>query len=155
MMNLKVKYPKVIFYGDVSMKGNVSIGEGTRIGEYVVIGANAKIGKDCRILYHVTISKDTVIGYKVFIGPNTSLLNDKYPPTVNSFPPIIEDYAIIGGGVTILPNVKIGEGAVVGAGSVVTKDVPAWTVVFGNPARRRYKRPLYERKRRKRMVKLE
>ena len=132
---LKLLYVDVLFYGDVSIKNNVSIDKKTKIGEYCVIGENAKIGKGCRIMYHVTICKDAQIGNNVFIGPNTSLLNDKYPPSKNSNPPIIEDNVIIGGGCTILPGVKIESGAFVGAGSVVTKHIKSKTIVFGNPAR--------------------
>ncbi len=132
---LQKRYPKVIFYGDCIIKDNVEIGDDTRIGEYTIIGSNTKIGKGCRILYHVTICKDAIIGDNVFIGPNTSLLNDKYPPSKKSEPPIIEDSAVIGGGVVILPRVRIGKGAHVGAGSVVTKDVPAHITVVGNPAK--------------------
>jgi acetyltransferase-like isoleucine patch superfamily enzyme len=77
-----------------------------------------------------------VLGDNVFIAPNSSLLNDKYPKSTFMTPPIIKDGAAIGGGVTILPNVTVGEKAVVGGGSVVTKDVPSRTVVAGCPARR-------------------
>lgn len=66
----------------------------------------------------------------MFIGPNTTLLNDKYPPTNISQPPIIEDGAIIGGGVTLLPGVKIGARAVIGAGATVSNDVPSETVII-------------------------
>jgi acetyltransferase-like isoleucine patch superfamily enzyme len=83
-----------------------------------------------------------VIGNNVFIGPNTSLLNDKYPPSVVSDPPTIQDDAVIGGGVTILPGVVIGTGAKVGAGSVVTKDVPPKILIkfnqFGFSSRRQH-----------------
>lgn len=132
---IKKKFRGVTFYGAVSIKNNVSIGRGTRIGEYVVIGGNVSIGKNCSILYHVTVSKDAVIGDNVFIGPNTSLLNDMYPPSKVSCSPIIKDGAIIGGGVTVCPNVIIGERSVVAAGSVVTRDIPDEEVWKGNPAR--------------------
>lgn len=139
-------YPNVVFYGDVSIKDNVTIGDGTRIGEYVVIGANTKIGKNCRILYHVTISKDTLIGNNVFIGPNTTSLNDLYPPSKISTAPIIRDNVVIGGGVTIKPNVLIEQNVVVGAGSNVTHSIPANIVVVGNPARKLMTREEYDRK---------
>lgn len=128
------KYIDVTFYGDVSIKKNVIIGKNTCIGEFVVLGENARIGNNCRIMYHVTICKDAQIGNNVFIGPNTSLLNDKYPPSKDSLAPIIEDNAVIGGGCTILPGVKIGKSAFIGAGSVVTKSVASGKRVFGNPA---------------------
>jgi len=71
----------------------------------------------------------------VFIAPNTSLLNDRYPKSSLLTPPIVEDDAAIGGGVTILPGVVIGKKAVVAGGSVVAKDVPPGTVVKGVPAK--------------------
>jgi UDP-2-acetamido-3-amino-2,3-dideoxy-glucuronate N-acetyltransferase len=93
------------------------------------------LGKNCNIQAHVTISNGCVLGDNVFIAPNTSLLNDKYPKSTLLTPPKIKDGAQIGGGVTILPDVTIGEKAVVGGGSVVTKDVPPKTVVAGTPAK--------------------
>lgn len=143
---LMSKYPSVMFYGEVSIKENVRIGHCTKIGEFVVIGENTVIGELCSILYHVTICKDAIIGDGVFIGPNVSLLNDKYPPTKVSHAPIIEDHVIIGGGSTILPNVKIGHGSVIGAGSVVTKNVLPNIVVFGNPAHDYISRKEYDKK---------
>ena len=133
---------------------NVQIGEGCAIWNYVVIGDNTKIGdnciigsfvdlgkdvvlgKNCNIQAHVTISNGCVLGDNVFIAPNSSLLNDKYPKSTFMTPPVIKDGAAIGGGVTILPNVTVGEKAVVGGGSVVTKDVSAKSVVTGCPAKK-------------------
>jgi acetyltransferase-like isoleucine patch superfamily enzyme len=83
----------------------------------------------------VTISNGCVLGDNVFIAPNSSLLNDKYPKSTFMTPPTIKDGAAIGGGVTILPGVTVGEKAVVGGGSVVTKDVAPRTVVAGCPAK--------------------
>jgi acetyltransferase-like isoleucine patch superfamily enzyme len=111
------------------------IGEGTIIGSFCDIGKNVIIGKNCNIQAHVTISNGCVIGDGVFIAPNTSLLNDKYPKSELLTPPVIKDGAAIGGGVTILPEVKVGEKAVIGGGSVVTKNVPPRTVSLGAPAR--------------------
>ena len=150
-MNNEVKktFQGVIFYGVVSIKDNVLIGRGTRIGEYVVISWNVTIGKDCRILYHVTISKDAIIGDNVFIGPNTSLLNDMYPPSKVSRSPIIKDGAIIGGGVTVCPNVVIGKRSVVAAGSVVTHDIPDEEVWKGNPAKFHCTRTEYDEKKKR------
>jgi acetyltransferase-like isoleucine patch superfamily enzyme len=70
----------------------------------------------------------------VFIAPNSSLLNDKYPKSTIMTPPVIKDGAVIGGGVTVLPDVTVGEKAVIGSGSVVTKNVPPRTVSYGAPA---------------------
>ncbi len=115
---------------------NTKIGEGTIIGSFVDLGKEVTIGKNCNIQAHVTISNGCVLGDNVFIAPNTSLLNDKYPKSCYMTPPVIKDGAAIGGGVTILPNVTIGEKAVVGGGSVVTKNVPPKTVVAGCPAKK-------------------
>jgi UDP-2-acetamido-3-amino-2,3-dideoxy-glucuronate N-acetyltransferase len=115
---------------------NSKIGDNTIIGSFVDLGKEVTLGKNCNIQAHVTISNGCVLGDNVFIAPNSSLLNDKYPKSTFMTPPVIKDGAAIGGGVTILPNVTVGEKAVVGGGSVVTKDVPPRTVVAGCPARR-------------------
>lgn len=143
------KYPNVTFFGEVVIYDGVEIGDGTKVGEYTIISKDVKIGKNCKIIYHVTIPRNTVIGDNVFIGPNTSLLDDKYPPTLwseGNYPPTIEDDVIIGGGVTILPDVIIHKRAVVGAGSVVTKDIPASEVWVGNPAKFFMTRKDYDKK---------
>ncbi len=123
------------------------IGDGTLIGSFVDIGKNVTLGKNCNIQAHVTISNGCVLGDNVFIAPNSSLLNDKYPKSSFLNPPIIKDGAAIGGGVTILPNVIVGEKAVVGGGSVVTKNVPPKIVVAGAPARKVMSLEIYEAKR--------
>ena len=92
-------------------------------------------GKNCNIQAHVTISNGCILGDNVFIAPNSSLLNDKYPKSLFLTPPVIKDNVVIGGGVTILPDVTIGEKAVIGGGSVVTKNVPPRTVSAGDPAK--------------------
>ena len=124
-MNLKERFPHVKFYGDCSIKEDVEIGEGTQIGEYVIISHNAKIGKNCRILYHVSICKDAQIGNNVFLGPKVTFLNDKFPPSKVSDPPIVEDDVVIGACCVLFPGVRSGEGAKVGAGCRVTRDVPS------------------------------
>ncbi|MCW4001337.1 MAG: N-acetyltransferase [Candidatus Bathyarchaeota archaeon] len=115
---------------------NTRIGEGCIIGSFVDLGKDVVLGRNCNIQAHVTISNGCVLGEGVFIAPNSSLLNDKYPKSSFMTPPVIKDGAAIGGGVTILPSVTVGEKAVVGGGSVVTKDVAACTVVAGCPARK-------------------
>ena len=138
---------------DVSIWNYVVIGDGTKIGDcttigsFVDIGKNVILGKNCNIQAHVTISNGCILGDNVFIAPNSSLLNDKYPKTNFLNPPIIKDNATIGGGVTILPNVTVGEKAVVGGGSVVSKDVPPRTVVAGCPAKKVLSLEEYEAKR--------
>jgi UDP-2-acetamido-3-amino-2,3-dideoxy-glucuronate N-acetyltransferase len=115
---------------------NTKIGDNTIIGSFVDLGKDVVLGKNCNIQAHVTISNGCILGDNVFIAPNSSLLNDKYPKSSFMTPPAIKDGAAIGGGVTILPNVTIGEKAVVGGGSVVTKDVPPRIVVAGCPAKK-------------------
>ena len=113
----------------------------------LTLAKNVVLGKNCNIQAHVTISNGCVLGDNVFIAPNTSLLNDKYPKSSFLNPPIIKDGAAIGGGVTILPNVTVGEKSVVGGGSVVAKDVPPKTVVAGTPAKKIMSLEAYEAKR--------
>ena len=125
------------------------IGDGTIIGSFCDIGKEVKIGKNCNIQAHVTISNGSALGDEVFIAPNTSLLNDKYPKSGFLTPPTIKDGAQIGGGVTILPNVVIGEKAVIGGGSVVTKNVPPQSVMSGVPAKSIMTLEEFEAKRRK------
>jgi UDP-2-acetamido-3-amino-2,3-dideoxy-glucuronate N-acetyltransferase len=125
----------VTVWNYVVVGDNTKIGDGTIIGSFCDIGKNVVIGKECNIQAHVTISNECSIGDSVFIAPNTSLLNDKYPKSGTLTPVFVKDHAIIGGGVTILPGVTVGEDSVVGGGSLVTRDVPAKTVVMGVPAR--------------------
>ena len=113
---------------------NTKIGDGTIIGSFCDIGKNVVVGKNCNIQAHVTISNGCILGNSVFIAPNSSLLNDKYPKSTFMTPPVIRDNAVIGGGITILPDVTVGEKAVIGGGSVVTKNVPPRTVSYGVPA---------------------
>jgi UDP-2-acetamido-3-amino-2,3-dideoxy-glucuronate N-acetyltransferase len=128
---------------------NTKIGEGTIIGSFVDLGKEVTLGKNCNIQAHVTISNGCILGDNVFIAPNSSLLNDKYPKSSLLTPPIIKDGAQIGGGVTILPDVTIGEKAVVGGGSVVTKNVSPKTVMAGVPAKIVMTLEAYEKKRQK------
>ena len=137
---------KVIVWNYVVIGDNTRIGDGTRIGSFCDIGKVVSIGKNCNIQTHVTISNGCKIGNNVFIAPNSTLLNDKYPVSERLTPPIIKDNAIVGGCAVILPGVTIGEDAVVAAGSVVTKDVAAKTVVKGVPANPIMTRKEYEAK---------
>ncbi len=137
----------VSIWNYVVIGDGTKIGDGTMIGSFVDIGKNVVLGRNCNIQAHVTISNGCILGDNVFIAPNSSLLNDKYPKSSFLNPPIIKDGAAIGGGVTILPNVTIGEKAVVGGGSVVTKDVPSKTVVAGTPAKKVMSLEAYEAKR--------
>ena len=133
------------------------IGEGTRVWQYVVILPGAVIGRDGNICSHCFIENQVVVGDRVtvkcgvqlwdgvtleddvFVGPNATFTNDRVPRSRNAsatlLPTLVKKGASIGANATILPGLTIGEGAMVGAGSVVTKDVPPRTLVVGNPAR--------------------
>jgi len=118
------------------------IGDDTQIGSYTEIKRGAVIGNNCRIQSYVFISEGTRIGNNVFIGPRVIFLNDKYPTAEkarnsswNLEAALVEDNVSIGGGAIILPRVKIKKNSMIGAGSVVTKDIPEYAVVYGNPAR--------------------
>jgi UDP-2-acetamido-3-amino-2,3-dideoxy-glucuronate N-acetyltransferase len=137
----------VTVWNFVVIGDSTKTGENTTIGSFCDIGKNVKIGKDCCLQAHVTISNECILEDNVFIAPNTTLLNDKYPRSDFLTPPTIKKGAVIGGGVTIMPNVTIGEEAVVGGASVVTADIPAHTVHKGLPSRETMDLQEYLRKR--------
>ena len=137
----------IVIWNYVVIGDNTRIGDGTRIGSFCDIGRDVIIGKNCIIQAHVTISNKCKLGNDVFIGPNSSLLNDKFPHSKCLTPSIIKDNVVIGGCVTILPNVTVHENSVIAAGSVVTKDVPPETVVKGIPAKPMMTTREYENKR--------
>jgi acetyltransferase-like isoleucine patch superfamily enzyme len=142
----------VVIWNYVVIGDNTKIGDKTKIGSFCDIGKNVDIGKNCMIQAHVTISNGCKLGNNVFIGPNSSLLNDKFPHSKCLTPTIIKDDVVIGGCVTILPNVTINENSVIAAGSVVTRNVPPNTIVKGVPAKPMMTREEYEM-RRKRFIK--
>jgi len=124
-----------------------TIGDNTKIGTFVEVQKNAHIGRNCKIQSHTFVCEGVTIADDVFIGHGVTFVNDKYPRSTNGTgslqseedwkvsPTIVEQGASVGSGATILCNVTIGERAIVGSGSVVTRDVPPYTIVAGNPAR--------------------
>lgn len=123
------------------------IGDDTKIGAFVEIQKNAKIGNQCKISSHTFICEGVTIEDNVFIGHGVTFTNDVYPRATTPDGSLqteqdwhvkntlIRKGASIGSGATILPNLTIGERAIVGAGSVVTKDVAPDSIVAGNPAK--------------------
>ena len=123
------------------------VGEHTKIGAFVEIQKNARIGKNCKISSHSFVCEGVTIQDGVFVGHGVTFINDLYPRATtpdgelqtekdwNVQPTLVKRGASIGSGATILANLVIGENALVGAGSVVTRDVPDNAIVAGNPAR--------------------
>lgn len=123
------------------------IGDDTKIGAFVEIQKNATVGRRCKISSHTFICEGVMIEDNVFIGHGVMFTNDAYPRATgpdgdlqteadwNVRPTVIRRGASIGSGATILCNLSVGENAIVGAGSVVTRDVPPNVIVAGNPAR--------------------
>src|SRR3990172_7068981 len=109
--------------------------ESTKVHSHVWIGKDVKIGERCKIQAFVFIPTGVHIGDGVFIGPSVTFLNDKRPPSGNWVKTFVHNGASIGGGCTILPGVTIGQDAMIGAGSVDTKDIPSGEVWLGNPAK--------------------
>lgn len=124
-----------------------TIGSGSKVGAFVEIQRGVVIGRNCKISSHTFICEGVRIGDGVFVGHNVSFINDMYPKAINPdgsiqqdqdwqlVETIIEDGVSIGTSVTILGGITIGKGAMIGAGSVVTKDVSPLTIVAGNPAK--------------------
>jgi acetyltransferase-like isoleucine patch superfamily enzyme len=136
----------VTVYGFVNLYG-CSIGDNSRIGAFVEIQKNAQIGNNVKVSSHTFICEGVTIEDDVFVGHNVSFINDKYPRATSNdgqpqceadwqvVPTRVKRGASIGTSTTILCGVTIGENAIVGAGSVVTRDVPDGITVVGNPAR--------------------
>jgi acetyltransferase-like isoleucine patch superfamily enzyme len=123
------------------------IDDGTKIGSFVEIQKGVQIGKNCKISSHTFICEGVTIKDGVFVGHHVCFINDKFPRAVTAegtlqteadwtlLETLVEESASIGTGSTIMGGITIGRHAMVGAGSVVTSDVPAYAVVVGNPAR--------------------
>lgn len=136
----------VKIYDFVNLYG-CRIGDNTKIGTFVEIQKGAKIGKNYKISSHTFICEGVTIQDEVFVGHNVTFINDAFPRATSEdgrlqteqdwvcVPTLVKKRASIGSGVTLLCGITVGENAVVGAGSVVTKDVPANAIVAGNPAR--------------------
>jgi acetyltransferase-like isoleucine patch superfamily enzyme len=124
-----------------------SIGDETKIGAFVEVQKNATVGRRCKISSHTFICEGVTIEDQVFIGHGVMFINDIYPRATTADgdlqteqdwkvdPTVVKKGASIGSGATILANVTIGERAIIGAGAVVTRDVPPDTIVAGNPAK--------------------
>jgi len=152
MNNYRCIAPDVQLGKDVKLSKFVNlygceVGDHTKIGAFVEIQKNAKIGKNCKISSHSFICEGVTIEDNVFLGHGVTFINDPYPRATTSEgelqsekdwkvqTTLVKKGASIGSGVTILSNLVIGENALVGAGSVVTHDVPNNAIVAGNPAK--------------------
>lgn len=136
----------VRIFGFVNLYG-CAIGDATKIGTFVEIQKGARIGARCKISSHTFICEGVTIEDEVFVGHGVTFINDLYPRATNPdgalqteadwqcVPTRIRRGASIGSGATLLGGITVGERAVIGAGSVVTRDVPADAIVAGNPAR--------------------
>lgn len=123
------------------------VGDNTKIGAFVEVQKNAKIGKNCKISSHTFVCEGVTLEDGVFIGHGVTFINDRYPRATTESgdlqteadwkveTTLVKQGASIGSGATVLSGVTIGERAIIGAGSVVTKNVPAGAIVAGNPAR--------------------
>ena len=150
-MNRKIA-SSVILGENVSLQDFINlygcrIGDNTKIGPFVEIQKNVTVGRNCKIQSHSFLCEGVTIEDEVFVGHGVMFINDRYPRSATAsgalqteadwkvVPTVIKKGASIGSNATILCGVTVGEGAIVGAGSVVTKDVPPRTIVAGNPAK--------------------
>src|SRR5256886_13619833 len=136
----------VRIYGFANLYG-CEIGDEVKIGTFVEIQKGAKIGNRCKISSHSFICEGVTLEPEVFIGHNVTFINDRYPRSTNAegqlqgeadwncVPTLVKTGASIGSSATLLCGITVGEYAIVGAGSVVTKDVPPHSIVVGNPAK--------------------
>lgn len=124
---------------NVQVRENAEIGAGCILSKDVYVDFEVRIGARCKVQNGVSLYHGLTVGNDVFIGPNATFTNDRVPRAFNAdwtvTPTVIGDGASIGANATILCGIRIGEYAMVAAGSVVTRDVPPFTLVMGNPAR--------------------
>ncbi|ADM27981.1 acetyl/acyl transferase related protein [Ignisphaera aggregans DSM 17230] len=149
-----------IIYERTTIKENVEFGHNVLVRENTIIGAGCKIGSGTIIDGEVLIGENTVvqsfvyippkvkIGSNVFIAPRVTFTNDRYPPSKRLIETIIEDDVVIGANSTIIAGITIGKGAIIAAGSVVTKSVKPYSVVMGVPAKVVMDRNEYEQRKR-------
>jgi acetyltransferase-like isoleucine patch superfamily enzyme len=142
-----VKLGKNVRIYDFTNLYGCEIGDEVKIGTFVEIQKGVKIGKRCKISSHTFICEGVTLEDDIFVGHNVTFTNDRYPRATDGtgrlqteadwtcIPTLVKQGASIGSGVTLLCGITIGENSLIGAGSVVTKDVPPFTVVAGNPAR--------------------
>jgi len=136
----------VRIFGFVNLYG-CEIGDESKIGTFVEIQKGARIGRRCKVSSHTFICEGVTLEDEVFVGHGVMFTNDKYPRSTTAdgrlqtgsdwscLPTVVKARASIGSGATILCGITIGEAAIIGAGAVVTKDVPPGVVVVGNPAK--------------------
>ena len=136
---------------EAQVREGARIGRHCRIGKGVYIDANVRVGDNCKLQNRVSVYQGVTIGDRVFVGPHACFTNDLIPRAARTdwekhdladrgveweiVPTVVEDGASIGANATILCGITIGEAAMVGAGAVVTKDVPPYALVYGNPAK--------------------
>lgn len=137
---------RVRIFGFVNLYG-CEIGDDSKIGTFVEIQKGAKVGRRCKVSSHTFICEGVTIEDEVFVGHGVTFTNDRFPRATNAdgslqtdadwkcVPTLVKRGASIGSGATLLCGITVGERAIIGAGSVVTKDVPADAIVAGNPAR--------------------
>jgi UDP-2-acetamido-3-amino-2,3-dideoxy-glucuronate N-acetyltransferase len=145
--DVRLGHGVVIFHPELVNLYGCQIGDGTKIGSFVEIQKNATIGKNCKISSHSFICEGVDIEDEVFIGHGVKFINDLYPHATTAdgklqgetdwtmLPTIVRACASIGTNATILPNVTIGRGAMIGAAAVVVANVPDHAVVIGAPGR--------------------
>ena len=145
--SVKLGTDVAIFHKDLVNLYGCEIGDGSRVGTFVEIQVGAKVGKKCKIQSHSFICEGVTLEDEVFIGHGVMFTNDLFPRSTNPdgvtkgnddwdmVPTLIKKRAAIGSNATILAGITVGENSLIGAGAVVTKDVPAYAIVVGVPAK--------------------